>query len=54
MPRRPRVDLAGFHHIINRGVNHSDIFVDDSDYEMFLQTRRRGANTTPRDTKNKK
>lgn len=37
MPRRPRVDVAGFHHIINRGVNRSNIFVDDSDYEMFLQ-----------------
>ncbi len=23
MPRRPRVDLAGYHHIINRGVNRS-------------------------------
>ena len=32
MPRRPRVDLAGYHHIVNRGVNSSDIFVDDSDY----------------------
>ncbi|MEA3521840.1 MAG: transposase [Campylobacterota bacterium] len=37
MPRRPRVDLAGYHHIINRGVNRSDIFVDESDYEMFLK-----------------
>ena len=37
MPRRPRVDLAGYHHIINHGVNRSDIFIDDSDYEMFLE-----------------
>ncbi len=37
MPRRPRIDLAGYHHIINRGVNRSDIFIDDSDYEMFLK-----------------
>ncbi len=35
MPRRPRIDLAGYHHIINRGVNRSDIFVDDSDYKMI-------------------
>jgi len=37
MPRRPRIDLAGFHHVINRGVNRSNIFVDDNDYEMFLK-----------------
>jgi len=29
MPRRARIDLAGYH--------HSDIFIDDSDYEMFLK-----------------
>ena len=37
MPRRPRIDLAGYHHIINRGVNRSDIFKSDEDYEMFLK-----------------
>jgi len=37
MPRRPRIDLAGYHHVMNRGVNRSDIFVDDSDYEVFLK-----------------
>ena len=36
MPRRPRIDLAGYHHVINRGVNKSDIFVDESDYNVFL------------------
>jgi len=24
MARRPRIDLAGFHHVINRGVNRSN------------------------------
>ncbi|ADV47113.1 REP-associated tyrosine transposase [Nitratifractor salsuginis] len=37
MPRKPRIDLAGYHHVINRGVNRSDIFVDEDDYEAFLQ-----------------
>ncbi len=37
MPRRPRIDLAGYHHVINRGANRSDVFVEDSDYAMFLQ-----------------
>lgn len=37
MPRKPRIDLAGYHHIINRGVNRSDIFMDESDYETFLK-----------------
>ncbi len=37
MPRKSRIDLAGFHHVMNRGVNRSDIFVDDNDYETFLK-----------------
>ena len=37
MPRKPRIDLAGYHHIINCGVNRSDIFMDESDYETFLK-----------------
>ncbi|QOR62875.1 transposase [Sulfurovum sp. ST-21] len=37
MSRRPRIDLAGYHHIINRGVNRSDIFRSDDDYAMFLK-----------------
>lgn len=36
MPRRPRVELSGFHHIINRGVNQSNIYLCDEDYEIFL------------------
>ncbi len=24
--RRPRIDLAGYHHIINRGINRTDVF----------------------------
>ena len=37
MPTRPRIDLAGFHHVINRGVNRCDVFNHSSDKEMFLQ-----------------
>ncbi|MCB4760211.1 MAG: hypothetical protein LGB58_05745 [Sulfurovum sp.] len=37
MPRKPRIDLAGYHHIVNRGVNRSAIFVDENDYETFLK-----------------
>jgi len=37
VPTRLRVDLAGYHHIINRGVNRCDIFNNDEDKEMFLQ-----------------
>ena len=37
MPRKPRIDLAGYHHIVNRGVNRSEVFTDESDYEMFLK-----------------
>jgi len=37
MPRKPRVDLAGFHHIINRGVNRQNIFLCDDDKFEFLR-----------------
>ena len=37
MPTRPRIDLAGYHHIINRGVNRSTVFNDSADKEMFLR-----------------
>lgn len=37
MARRPRIDLPGYHHIVNRGVNRTDIFIDDFDKEKFLQ-----------------
>jgi len=37
VPTRLRVNLAGYHHIINRGVNRCDIFNNDEDKEIFLQ-----------------
>ena len=36
MARRPRIDLPGYHHIINRGVNRSDIFSADEDKESYF------------------
>jgi len=37
MPRKPRVEKEGFHHIINRGVARENIFLEDEDYEKFLE-----------------
>ena len=37
MARRPRIDISGYHHIVNRGVNRTSIFSADSDKEKFLQ-----------------
>jgi len=37
MPRRPRIEKAGFYHIINRGVEQRDIFLDDTDHIKFLE-----------------
>ncbi len=36
MPRRPRIEYIGFHHIINRGVARSNIFLKDDDFKKFL------------------
>ena len=45
MPRQARLDSQGaLHHIIVRGINKSDIFVDDQDRYLFLQ--RLGTNIT--------
>lgn len=35
MPRRPRIELAGYYHIINRGVDKRIIFKEANDYEYF-------------------
>ena len=37
MPRQPRLDFAGFHHIINRGINRAKIYRVDADKEKFLE-----------------
>jgi len=35
MPRRPRIEIAGFYHIINRGVEQRVVFKESDDYEYF-------------------
>ena len=37
MGRRPRIDLAGFHHLVNRGIERSNIYRSDKDKEKFLE-----------------
>ncbi|MCX6062181.1 MAG: transposase, partial [Campylobacterales bacterium] len=37
MARRPRLDMAGYHHVINRGVARSNIFTSSTDKDKFLQ-----------------
>ena len=35
MPRKPRIELAGYYHIINRGVDRMTVFRHREDYEYF-------------------
>ena len=37
MPTRPRIDIAGYHHIMNRGVDQMNVFRHNEDKDMFLQ-----------------
>ena len=37
MPTRPRIDCAGCHHIMNRGVDQMDVFCHSEDKDIFLQ-----------------
>ncbi|MEY4504982.1 MAG: hypothetical protein RL154_1279 [Pseudomonadota bacterium] len=36
MPRQKRITINGFYHIINRGVERRNIFLNKEDYEKFL------------------
>lgn len=35
MARKPRIDVAGYYHIVNRGVEQRVVFEDAGDYEYF-------------------
>ena len=35
MPRKPRIELIGQYHIINRGVEQRVVFEEPADYEYF-------------------
>ncbi|WP_345975312.1 transposase [Sulfurimonas sp. HSL3-7] len=37
MPRRPRVDMVGYYHIVNRGVEQRIVYKVKDDYTMFLE-----------------
>jgi len=37
MARRPRLDLIGFHHVVNRGVAKRKIYLCDEDKDKFLE-----------------
>ena len=35
MPRKPRIEIPGYYHIINRGVEQRDVFIDKDDFLTF-------------------
>ncbi|MBD3792378.1 MAG: transposase [Campylobacterales bacterium] len=35
MPRKPRIEIAGYYHILNRGVEQRVVFKESKDYEYF-------------------
>jgi len=37
MARRPRVEMVGFHHVLNRGVERRDVFLEREDYDTFVE-----------------
>ena len=38
MPRRPRIDMVGYYHIVNRGVEKRVLYKDKDDFHYFLNT----------------
>jgi hypothetical protein len=37
MARRPRLNMAGFHHIVNRGVARDNVYKCDEDKDKYLE-----------------
>ena len=37
MGRRPRLNMAGFHHVVNRGIERNNVYRSDEDKEKFLE-----------------
>lgn len=37
MPRKPRIEMIGYHHILNRGVEKRKVFLDDEDFNTFIK-----------------
>ena len=37
MPRRPRIDLPGYYHLVNRGVARANVYLNNSDKDKFLE-----------------
>jgi REP element-mobilizing transposase RayT len=37
MPRKPRIEIPGYYHIINRGVEQRVVFKEEEDYEYFIE-----------------
>ncbi|HES59438.1 MAG: transposase [Campylobacterales bacterium] len=37
MPRKPRIEIPGYYHIINRGVEQRVVFKESEDYEYFIE-----------------
>ena len=37
MPRKARLNMAGFHHIVNRGIERSNVYRNSEDKNKFLQ-----------------
>ncbi len=37
MPRKPRIEIPGYYHIVNRGVERRVVFKDNDDYVYFIE-----------------
>ncbi len=38
MPRKPRINMVGYYHIVNRGVDKRIVYKDEDDFRYFLNT----------------
>ncbi len=43
MPRRPRIDMVGYYHVVNRGVEQRIVYEDSEDFDYFLELLQSGS-----------
>ena len=42
MARKPRIEIAGYYHVINRGVKQRVVIYDKEDFEYFIELLAKG------------
>ncbi len=45
MGRRPRLDMTGFHHVVNRGIERSNVYSDSAVSKVIVAMSRKSGDS---------